>query len=464
MRAHPPEDAALAAGRPGGATTARIAAGSLLAAALLTALKLLTGALAASLAFISAGIESSGDVLAALVTLFAVRIAGERADRDHPFGHRRAENLGALGEAGLLILGGVIVSAEAIRRLINGGPAPDSGPYVFAVLAVIIAIDLARTSVSLRAARRLTSPALRSNAFHFATDMAGSLAVLAGLLAVRSGFANADAIAALLVAVLVFLVAARLVRANANVLMDRASLEATDAAERAIRALEPQIELRRVRLRESAGRFLGDVVVAVAPGQGVAAGHRAADEVEAAVARALPGSDVVVHVEPRFDGLGLRDGVLSAALAEPLVREVHDITIFEDGEDRYVSLHLKLPDALSVGEAHEVAQKVTQRIAVQTGVREVQTHLEPLERPLVVAGTAQQSGEVRQIEELVRARRCQTRSVRVVATDLGKVLFVTVGLAEDVSLSAAHEAASELEELLRERIADVADVVVHTEP
>src|SRR2546429_8896564 len=84
------------------------------------------------------------------------------------------------------------------------------------------------------------------------------------------------------------------------------------------------VELRRRRLRGSAGRYFADVVVNVPPGQAVVEGHRAADLVEEAIERVLPGSDVVVYVEPQRRGLDLRDRVLAIALSEPLVKEAHD--------------------------------------------------------------------------------------------------------------------------------------------
>ena len=139
-------------------------------------------------------------------------------------------------------------------------------------------------------AREYESAALRSNAFHFAGDMAGSLAVLVGLMSVRAGFAQGDSVAALLVAGIIFATALRLIAENANILMDRTPSEAREAAERAIADLGADIELDRLRLRESAGRYFADVVVTVPPGQAVVEGHQTADRIEAAVEDALPGA------------------------------------------------------------------------------------------------------------------------------------------------------------------------------
>jgi cation diffusion facilitator family transporter len=350
---------------------------SIAAAGLLVILKLGVGLIAGRLGLISAGIESSGDVIAAILTFFAVRLGRQPADPEHPYGHRRAENLGALGEAVILLAGGLIVAIGAIKHLISAGRAPDTQLYVFVVIAVALVVDLSRTVVSLRAARRYGSPALRANAFHFAGDMAGSVVVLVGLLLVRAGFAQADAIAALVIATIVLATAARLITENANVLMDRTPAEAKEAAERAIARLEPDIELLRLRLRESAGRYFADAVVAVPPGQAVVEGHQTANLIEEAIESALPGSDVVVHVEPRRSGLDLRDRVLAIALAEPLVKETHDITIFEQEGAVSVALHLKFPADLDLHAAHTVAERVDLVFRSRAVGAEFNTHVEP---------------------------------------------------------------------------------------
>jgi cation diffusion facilitator family transporter len=439
---------------------------SIAAAGLLVALKLGVGLATGSLGLISTGIESSGDVIAAVLTFFAVRLGGRPADPEHPYGHRRAENLGALGEAGILVAGGVFVAVEAIGHLLRDSRPPHLHWYLFAVIAVALVVDLSRTVVSLRVARRYASAALRSNAFHFASDMAGSFAVLIGLLAVDAGFAQGDSVAALVVAVIICAAAVRLIGENANVLMDRTPAEAREAAERAIAELGGDIELSRLRLRESAGRYFADVVVAVPPGQAVVEGHQAANLIEGAVEEALPGSDVVVHVEPRRRGLDLRDRILAIALAEPHVMEAHDVTIFEQGDDVNVSLHLKFPADLDLQEAERIANRVERAICQRPGVAAVQTHLEPLERTLTAraADVSSDMHATREIDRLVRERTgSEPKRVKLLSTDAGRVVFLTLGVEPGQSLSAAHRLASELEEELRGRIPDVADVVIRTE-
>src|SRR6059058_2096053 len=122
---------------------------SIAAAAFLVVLKLGTGIATGSLGLVSAGIESSGDVLAAVLTFFAIRLGGRPADADHPYGHRRAENLGALGEGAILAGGGVFIVVEAIGQLRSGDESLEARWYVFAVIGIALLVDFTRIVVSL---------------------------------------------------------------------------------------------------------------------------------------------------------------------------------------------------------------------------------------------------------------------------------------------------------------------------
>jgi divalent metal cation (Fe/Co/Zn/Cd) transporter len=176
---------------------------------------------------------------------------------------------------------------------------------------------------------------------------------------------------------------------------------------------------------------------------------------------------VVVHVEPRRRGLDLRDRVLAIALAEPLVKEAHDITVFEQDGAASVSLHLKFPADLDLREAHEVAERVEREIRARPEVAAVQTHLEPLERPLS-ARPPDEGADASAREEVARVVRERTgrdpELVELLSTDAGRVVFLTLGVGAAQSLRGAHQLASELEDELRRRITGIADVVVHTEP
>jgi cation diffusion facilitator family transporter len=442
----------------------RTALVSVLAALALIGLKLGAGLASGSLGLVSEAVHSGTDLVAALLTFFALGVAGRPADPGHPYGHGKAEHLAALAEAAILVVASLFISYKALSNLVG---ASESGVqatwYAFVVIGVVIVIDASRTLVSRRASQRYASPALQANALHFASDLAGSGAVLLGLLFVAGGYPGADSLAALFVAVLVLLAAARLIRSNVDVLMDLSPADSDAAARAAIGRVEPPVELRRLRLRRSAGRHFADVVIGVPPGAAVGQGHAAADQVERALQEALPDSDVVVHVEPGAEE-ALRDRVHAAALAVLRVREVHNVRLVRVDGGIEVGLHLKLPGELSLENAHAVASEVEDAIsAAVPEVVAVQTHLEPLRETAAGQRTAPPDEEA--ILAIVRELTGEPpRDVRLVRTEEGLLVFVTLHVAPDLTLAAAHALASEVEERIREQLPEIADVVVHTEP
>jgi cation diffusion facilitator family transporter len=437
---------------------------SVAAAAVLVVLKLSVGLATNSLGLISEAAHSGTDLIAALLTYFAVRVASRPADVQHQFGHGKAEHLSALAEAGFLSLVSIFISVRAIERLFgvtHGTVKPHW--YAFAVLGVVIAIDISRTVVSWRTSQRYQSAAMASNALHFASDFLGSVAVLIGLIFAHYGYLNADPIAALFVGALVLLAAARLMKGNVDVLMDRAPAEAEAAALAAIDRLTPGVEVRRLRMRQAGGRQFADVVIGVPSGAAVGQGHAAADAVEAAVESALPNADVVVHVEP-LENADLRERAHAAAVGVPSVREVHNLALVDVGGRKELSLHVKLPGELSLEEAHEIAEQLEAAIcAAVPEIAGVQTHLEPL-------AETQEAREVQAADEAAvrrivkEATGTAPRSLRFLRTDGGLVAFLTLGLDGTSRLAEAHARASEIEERIRRERPEIADVIVHTEP
>jgi cation diffusion facilitator family transporter len=441
----------------------RTALVSVYAAAALIAIKLAAGIPSGSLGLVSEALHSGTDLVAALLTFFALGVAGRPADAGHPYGHGKAEHLAALAEAGFLSLVSVGVAALAVARL-AGWVNIEVEPvwWVFAAAALVLVIDASRTAVSLRAARRYESAALLSNTLHFGSDLAGTLAVIGGLGLAAAGWPAGDSLAALFVAALVLLAAGRLIRANVDVLMDRTPTAAEEVARAAITAVEPEVNLRRLRLRQAGGRHFADVVIGVPPGAAIGQAHAAADRVEEALERALPGSDVVVHVEP-LEAAQLRERALAAALGVSRVREVHNLSVLSVAGRTEVSLHLKLPGELPLDEAHAVAEEVERAIcAAVPEVEDVQTHIEPLAEE-GVGREVQADREA--VEQIVRETTgAAPRALRFLRTDGGLVAHLTLGLDSAETLTAAHERASAVEQRIHDALPEIADVVVHTEP
>ncbi len=439
------------------------------AAAFLIALKLVTGLVTGSLGLVAEAAHSGTDLVAALLTLFAIRVALRPADREHHYGHGKAEHLAALAESSFLFVVSGFLAYLAVRRLGGAAHHVDATWWSFAVLAVVIAIDASRATLSLRASRRFHSPALASNALHFASDLAGSVAVLVGLVFVASGKPDGDAVATLVVAGLVMGAAGRMAGGSAQVLMDRASAEAEAAVRRALETLGGGVEVRRVRLRQAAGKDFVDMIVGLRPDAGLTQAHTTADAIEDAVEAELPGADVIVHVEPAASSSGdLRERATVAALSVPEVREVHNVRAMHVDGAFELSLHVKLPRALSLGAAHDVVERLEAAIlGAVPEVRTVHTHIEPLSQ--VDWASRPEQDEVAEqravIDEIVRRITGRPPAeIHFRDGEHGRVALISILLPANEPLPSAHRRAGRIEEALRQRCPEISEVVVHTEP
>ena len=426
----------------------RTAAISVAAAVFLVTVKLATGLATGSLAFIAEAAHSGTDLLAALLTLFAVRVAVRPPDREHHYGHGKAEHLAALGESAFLLLVSLFIGFESVRRLIDGGSGHDIDVtwWALTVLVVVIVVDASRAIISFRTSRRYGSAALAANALHFTSDLA----------------------AALFVAVLVVIAALRLAKQSVDVLMDRAVADADDRIRAALAQAEEQVEVRRVRVRQAGGRHFVDLVVGVPMDTGVTQAHTVADRVEEVVERALGGADVVVHVEPAEAEGGIRERATAAAGAIPEVREVHNVRVMRVPEGYELSLHVKLPRDLSLDDAHGVVERLEERVRAEVPeLKMVHTHIEPLARTdWASAPTSDDTAVERAAIESAVRRYTGTAPLAVTFRDgeQGRVALVTVSLPGEQPLPSAHQHAGAIEEAVRERCPSLADVIVHTEP
>src|SRR5919202_4192392 len=441
---------------------------SVAAACFLVAVKLGAGLVTGSLGLVAEAAHSGTDLVAALPPLFAVRIAVRPADEEHNYGHGKAEHLAALAESTFLILVSGFLGYQAVARLASDTPHHvDTTWWAFAVLSVVIAVDASRAAISRRAARRHHSAALASNALHFASDLGGSLAVLIGLVFVALGEPRADSVAALIVGAIVLVAAARLAHQSIEVLMDRADADSEEAVRIALEELG-DVEVRRLRSRHAAGRDFVDLVVAISADSGLAQAHTTADAIESAIRRQLPASDVIVHVEPRAVEGDLRERANAAALSVPEVREIHNVRVMHMDGALELSLHVKLPRELALGEAHAVVERLEAALrGAVPELRGVHTHIEPLSSTDWATRPARD--EVAQaraaIDDVVR--RYTGRHPAKVSfrdADRGRVALIDVLLPADQPLPSAHRRAGVIEEAVRDRCPELADVIVHTEP
>lgn len=280
---------------------------SVVAAIGLTSFKIVVGVLTNSLGILAEAAHSGLDLVAALMTFYAVRVADRPPDRQHPFGHGKAENVSALFETLLLLATSGWIIYEAIHRLSSPEVHVEVSIWSFVVMGTSILVDATRSRVLMKAAKKHNSQALEADALHFSTDIWSSSVVILGLTLVLISRAfpqlafleKGDAFAALLVAVIVIFVAGELGIRSVQALMDSAPKKGEyEKIIEQVSTIPGVTDVHAVRIRPSGARWFVDLHVTMDGSTPVEAAHALTEKIEKNVHEILPGSDVTVHVEP----------------------------------------------------------------------------------------------------------------------------------------------------------------------
>ncbi|MBF0123005.1 MAG: cation transporter [Candidatus Omnitrophica bacterium] len=280
---------------------------SVLAAFGLVAMKAVVGILTGSLGILAEALHSGLDLVAALVTWFAVRISSKPADREHLYGHGKYENVSALFETLLLLITCIWIIHAAVMRLTGKEVHIIVNAWSFLVMAISIIVDISRSRMLFKAAKKYNSQALEADALHFSTDIWSSAVVIFGLLcvAVSDWFPHlaflryADAVAAILVGIIVIGVSWKLGVRTVRVLLDSAPVGLEDQIIRVAEAVPGVLNCHHVRLRSSGAQIFVDMHVLMDGGKSLRDAHRLTEEIEKAIRGISPDADVTVHPEPK---------------------------------------------------------------------------------------------------------------------------------------------------------------------
>lgn len=269
----------------------------LVANLLVVALKAAVGLATGSLAVMGDALHASVDAINNLFGLAVVRVASRGPDADHPYGHAKAETLGALVIVVFLSITLSQLLDHSVERLLSGHAPPEAPPLALGVLGLTAAVNLGVVAYETRAGRRLHSEFLIADAHHTRADVLITLAVLAGLLLSRAGLAWADPVLALLVAAMVVRIAVQILRQALPTLMDEAAVEG-EALARVARGVAGVCDAYGTRSRRAGAQSFAELTISVEGAASVARGHEIADAVEGTLRREFGLREVVVHVEP----------------------------------------------------------------------------------------------------------------------------------------------------------------------
>ena len=445
-----------------------VAAISILVSGGMAAAKLAVGIAIGSLALISEALHSAIDLVATIITWAVVRVSDSPADEEHHYGHGKFESLSALGVTALLyvLAGGILV--EAYGHLREGRSPPTISAIPFVVLVIDIALNFWRARALHRTARETKSQALAADALHFASDVLGSVAVIAGLLLAAFGFWWGDAAAAIVVALMIGFLGLKMTRATVETLLDRAPEGVTEKAEAAIGAVPGVVGIERTRARMVGPTHFIETIAKVPRTYPIDRVEEIKRKAQQAVRDALGDADLTFTAVPvARDNESVRERIMVIARNSGLA--VHHVTVHDLGEKLIVSIDLEVDGEMPLVEAHDIAHQLEQHIREDFGEDvEIDTHIEPLE-PELPHGTdasAERVAAIRAalVEFAAHSAIRDIHNVRVRDTEAGEIVNFHCRAAPTMSVIKVHQSVDEIERALRRAFPTIKRVISHAEP
>jgi cation diffusion facilitator family transporter len=453
----------------------RSAAGnSVLAAVVITGLKIVVGLSTGSLGILSEAAHSGLDLIASVLTFFSVRVSDKPADAEHQYGHGKVENFSAFVETGLLLLTCAWIIYEAVLRLFFRHIEIEPTSAAFAVMIFSMGVDWWRSRALGRIATKYDSQALEADALHFSTDIWSAGVVVLGLVLVLAGRAyhidwlrDSDPIAALFVAAVVVSVSWRLARRTIDALLDAAPPGVRSQIYDAISHVDGVLEVDRVRIRRAGNRYFADLAVGVARTVTFQRSGQLATAVTESVRRILPDADVTVQPLPRAQrSENIFDRIRAVATHRNL--NVHDISVQQIGGQVHVEQHVELDERMSLKDAHDQVTELESDMRRDVPeIHKILTHIESepatIERPEELVGDAELEHRLRtvasQFPEILDVHDFIFKRVR------GRLyLSCHCTLSDELSLARVHEIQTELEIRFKQDAPELFRVLIHPEP
>jgi cation diffusion facilitator family transporter len=447
-----------------------VALSSVIASFLLATMKLVIGIVTGSIGIISDAAHSAVDFGAVSLTYFAVRVSGRPADREHQYGHTKVESVAALIETCILLLTSGWIIYEAVQRLVSKTSEVTVAWYSLLVLVISIIVDFSRSRALKKVAMETKSQALEADALHFRLDILSSAVVMIGLVLVAAGIVWADAIAGIVVALVIAYAAFRLGKKTVDVLIDAAPEGLTDQIVSITGAVDGVIKIEKIRVKPAGPFAFVEMALDVSRTLSLERVQSICNSIEERIRELLPVADITINTKPiALDCETIAERVHTIGINHNL--HVHNICSHIVEDKKYISFDVEVDHTLTIREAHDVVSALEQDIrrAFDADL-DISVHMDPSRsedmrsQPLspdeeiavkkIIVGAAKTIDRIREVHD-----------IQIRKTEKEK-LFITLHCSFDdgVLLEDVHPITSKLESILYQIIPNAGQVIIHAEP
>ena len=273
---------------------------SILSNGLIILFKLVAGIITGSISIISEAIHSMSDFLASVLTFFAITRSSQPADRDHPFGHGKYEDVAGFVEGILILLASFYIILESCKKIISNNSSEFNSTLGIIVMVIAIFANLIVSSYLFIVAKKADSVALKADAHHLSTDVYSSFGVLVGLVLIKiTGIVILDPLIAIFVALIILKTGISIIKETLNNLLDGTlPNEDIKIIENVINGCEYIQGFKNLKSRKSGSNRDIDITILFEEHMSIKECHKICDSLEAKIQDVLPNTLITIHCEP----------------------------------------------------------------------------------------------------------------------------------------------------------------------
>lgn len=438
---------------------------SFLAVLTVAVIELLSGLLLNSLALVSDAMHALFDAFTSFILLVTARISLRPADENHPYGHGKYEALGGF-TGGIILLGvAVAIGFKAFERITLGFEPLDPGIIGFSAALYAFIIHLARILI-LNPGKFRGSYIIKADFIHAVSDLSSTIIALLGLTLVSYNIKIGDAIAGMILSILLSFASLRLIWSTLLELSDTIPKSTYRGILSTILENSNVIKLKSLKMRRTSSKYFIDATVTLRNGLTLEKAHEISTRIEESIRRILKEAEVTIHMEPKDDE-NLISKIKSIALGQDGVRGVHNVKAIYTSRGLNISLHVELDSEIPLGKAHETAEIIERNIREYVDKTAIVTvHLEPSTDKVFNGHHIEEDLELVEAIKEITLKYPEVRRIgRITAfTYMGrKHVNMSCSLDSNLKLSEAHSITTRIEEDIKKKIRN-SEVTIHPEP
>jgi len=455
-------------GKPAINNKTMVALFSLIVSVVLVITKVVIAIITNSIGVFSEALNNGLDLVTVLIAFLAIRMSLKPADKDHTYGHGKYENLSAAVELIIISLLSLFIIYRSIQRIIYRDFQLNINNYIFIVLIISVILNIIRVYFVGRAAKTHRSSVFEAEFLNYATDIASSIVIIAGLFFSRSGFLLADPIASIVVSIAVLAFGVRLSIKVFRNLLDYIPVEITDKIINSSKSFKEIKSINELRIHEVGNIKFINLNINLEKNIYLSQVEKIKERFKQKIEKDNPGCRIILETKTDYNKDDIYSKIKEIILNHKNIKDIHNINIYQVEDQIDISVHVQLVKELDLSKTERLTKKVEIELKNEIILlRSIYIHIEEANtRQTWKDVTSSSKSFINRIKKEIKeyAVPSTCHNFTILKKDNNYNIAFHCRLEKDLKVDQAHSVATIIENIIRKKFKNTEEIAIHVEP